>query len=172
MRICKDHKGFSILELVVAIGIIGILASLSLTVLGRLKYANTEKMVTLVTDALRKQQVLAMSKNSQDESTYLHIYKVDKTYYMISSTESTYNSSTMGTHGTSLGTNITIYKRLPSGETYTDKEISGDDRIVIAYKKDGALKYPSGENIKAIVIEGRYKTIITLNKETGRFIRE
>ncbi|MBR4734195.1 MAG: prepilin-type N-terminal cleavage/methylation domain-containing protein [Lachnospiraceae bacterium] len=171
MRFRDDQKGFTIVELVIVTAIVTIMASLSLTMLGRIKYANTEKMVNYVYDALKKLQITAMSKS---DPYYLHIYKEGDEYYYITSTSSTYLSS-MGTNGTSLGGNIKIFKVVGAGGT--EEEIVGNKRIAISYRKDGRIreKDASGsalEDIRKIVIKGSFDVEIRINHETGKCVAE
>ncbi len=172
MRFRDDQKGFSIIELVIIVAIVSIMASLSLTMLGRIKYANTEKMVDYVYDALKKLQITAMSK---EQHTFLHIYKEGDAYYFMTSDSPTYSASTMGTNGTSLGNNIKIYKVLNS-PTGTETEITGSTRIVVSYKKDGRIRESEGgttlENVQKIVIKGSYTAEITINHKTGKCVVE
>lgn len=170
MRFRKDQKGFTFIELVIVIAIVGIMASLSLTMLNRIKYSNTEKMVTYVSDELKKLQIVAMSK---EQHRYLHIYKEGNEYYMITSNSPTYNALTMGTKGFSLGSNITIYKVI--GASGAETEITGATRIVISYKKDGKMRKKDSadndmEDIRKIVIVGSYTAEIRLNPETGKSV--
>lgn len=171
MRFRDDQKGFTIVELVIVTAVVTIMASLSLTMLGRIKYANTEKMVNYVYDALKKLQITAMSKS---DPYYLHIYKEGDEYYYITSTSSTYLSS-MGTNGTSLGGNIKIFKVV--GALGTEEEIVGNKRIAISYRKDGRIreKDASGsalEDIRKIVIKGSFDVEIRINHETGKCVAE
>ncbi len=172
MRFRDDQKGFTLIELVIVAAIVTIMASLSLTMLGRIKYANTEKMVNYVYDALKKLQITAMSKS---EANYLHIYKDGDSYYYITSTSPTYNASTMGTNGTSLGGNIKIYKVIGAGGSET--EITGSHRIALSYKKDGCVREKDSagnalEDIRKIVIKGSYEVEIRINPKTGKCVVE
>ena len=172
MKFRDNQKGFTLVELVIVTAIVSIMASLSLTMLGRIKYANTEKTVNYVYDALKKLQITAMSK---EEHSYLHIYKEGKNYYYVTSSSPDYSSTSMGTNGTSLGGNIKIYKVL-AGET-TEREIDGTTRIVISYKKDGRLREKNSnddpmEKIEKIVIKGSYTVEIEFNFKTGKCVAE
>ena len=172
MRFRDDQKGFTLIELVIVAAIVTIMSSLSLTMLGRIKYANTEKMVNYVYDALKKLQIKAMSKS---EPSYLHIYKEGDTYYFIQSSSSTYSSSTMGTQGTSLGGNIKIYKVV--GATGSETEITGGTRIALSYKKDGCPRKTDAsgnalEDIRKIVIKGSFDAEIRINPKTGKCVVE
>ena len=172
MRFRDDQKGFTLIELVIVAAVVTIMASLSLTMLGRIKYANTEKMVNYVYDALKKLQITAMSKS---EANYLHIYKEGDTYYYITSTSPSYHAASMGTKGTSLGGNIKIYKVV--GALGSDEEITGGTRIAISYKKDGCIREKDAdghalEDIRKIVIKGSFDVEIRINPKTGKCVVE
>ena len=166
MRFQEDQKGFTLVELVIVTAIVAIMAALSLTMLGRIKFANTEKMVTNISDALSKAQILAMSKETP---RYLHIFKIGNDYY-VEINEST-SLPTSGNNATALGSQITISKVVGVGGTET--EITSGTQVVISFKKDGTLR--SGgtlEDIRKIVVKGSYEAEIRINPKTGKHVTE
>ncbi len=164
MRFHEDQKGFTLIEVVIVTAIVAVLASLSLTMLARIKYANTEKMVTSVSDAMTKAQVLAMTKGTP---RYLHIYKYGSDYYTCINESLT---STAGSGGNCLGSNLKIYKVV--GEGGSDIQITDSVQAVISFKRDGTLRTTDSEEISKIVVEGSYTAEISINSKTGRHFTE
>lgn len=160
----EDHKGFTLIEVVIVTAIVAILASLSLTMLARIKYANTEKMITNVEDAMTKTQVLAMTKETP---RYLHIYKVGTDYYTCVNENA---STTDGTGGNCLGSNLKIYKEV--GDDETDVLITDTVHAVISFKRDGTLRTTGSEDIRKIVVDGSYAAEIRINPKTGKHYTE
>ena len=165
MRFHEDQKGFTLVELVIVAAIVSIMAALSLTMLARIKYTNTEKMVTYVTDSFSKIQILAMSKETP---RYLHVYRLDGDYYVCINESAT---STAGKNGTSLGSNVKVYKVVGAGGS--DELITDSVHAVISYKKDGTIREGDAlEDIRKIVVSGSYTVEIRINHKTGRIVTE
>lgn len=158
MRVLKDHKGFSLVELVVVAGLVAILAGISLQLIGHIGSANIEKSTKYVTDALSKQQMRSMSKENKP---YLYIYEYNGKKYFIISEETAYNSSTMGSKGTEIGNAEITYN---NGSDHT---VDSANVLKISYKKDGSFK--ECPNTITITVGSNSRTI-TLNKETGRHV--
>ena len=182
VRFEKDHKGFSLVELIVVIGIIGILAGISVTLLGHLRVANSEKVVNSISGALSKLQAQTMSKpatqtdgsgNVTVVTRYLYIYQVDGVYYLCTSTTNVtgFDASVLNkNNGLSLGSGIRIYK---DDSAYA---MGAGDFIRIAYKRDGSFDYRttagiSVSNCKKITVEmNNQKTTITLIEKSGKHV--
>ena len=164
MRFHEDQKGFTLIEVVIVTAIVAVLASLSLTMLARIKYANTEKMITSVSDAMTKAQVLAMTKETP---RYLHVYKYGSDYYTCINESLTL---TDGAGGNCLGSNLKIYKVI--GDDATDIQISDTVQAVMSFKRDGTLRTTGSEDVRKIVVEGSYTAEIRINSKTGRHYTE
>lgn len=156
MRVLKDHKGFSLVELVVVAGLVAILAGISLRLISHIGAANIEKSTKYVTDALSKQQMKSMSKEKKPN---LFIYEYNGKPYYILTDEDTYTPS----KGKELG-GVTV-----SYNDGSDHTIEGATVLKITYKKDGSFK--SCPNTITISTNSATR-IITLNKETGRHVVE
>ncbi len=172
MRIHEDQKGFTLIEILITIAIVSILGALSMTMLSRIKFVNAEKAANYVSDGLRKAQVYGMSKETQN---YLHIYKYENQYYMKITDSSDGTPDTMGSSGSSIGSNISIYKVVGTADPEVRVEIAGSTQIVVSFKKDGKMreKDSSGdtmEDIRKIIIDGSHEEVILLNPKTGRHI--
>ncbi|MBR6478064.1 MAG: type II secretion system protein [Lachnospiraceae bacterium] len=163
MRVIKDQKGFSLLELVVVAGIVALLAGISFRLVGHLHNANIEKATQYLSNALNKQQTRSMSRANKP---YLYIYKLSGSYYYCLSEEDTYNPSTMGTNGMEIGAGFTIkyqYDGVP------EQELTEGVILQIYYMKDGT--FGSCPKTLKIVTSNSVKTI-KFNSATGRHIVE
>lgn len=177
----KNQKGFSLIELIIVIAMLGILAGSAVSVVGYVRYANTKKAVREVDNALSK---LRLDTMSQKERRYLYIYRHENgymdSYYALLLDEKDVTGydaedtllDQLNDNGTRLcGTNVTIKKDgVPVGE---------DDYICIAYKKNGVFlvkgdlseENPSEwkyTNVESIEISGSGSYTISLNPDTGR----
>ena len=166
MRFKNDHKGFSLVEMIIVVAIIGIMAGVSLRVIGYLSLANSEKAAKTLVGALGKQQARAMSKA---EKSYLYIYMVDSTYYICTSNVNCtgVDAAVMSKdNGVPLGTGMTIYYVNPSG---VKTKIDSDIFLKISYKRDGSFDSFTGK-FQIILIESAFPTEVMLIQETGRYI--
>lgn len=170
MRFKNDHKGFSLVEMIIVFAIISIMAGISIRVIGYISLANSEKAAKTFVGALGKLQAKAMSKA---EKTYLYIYMLDGTYYICSSNVNCtgFDSGVMSkSNGTALGTGMTISCKDASG---TKKiENSGEPDTIpflkIFYMRDGSFGFTG--TYQTILIESRFSTEVKLVRETGRYI--
>ena len=160
MRFQEDQRGFSLVEMVVTIAIIAIVAGLSINLIGHIGAANSEKVVQAISSSMSKVQVNAMKK-APEEKPYLYIYSVGDTYYMITSTESSFNTATMGTNGTELGSGVKIYK----GGIGAGNLVSSTNPIQISYMKDGS--FITGVT-DCFYIKGKTTYKVKLNQKTGK----
>jgi prepilin-type N-terminal cleavage/methylation domain-containing protein len=159
MRTLKSNKGFSLVELIVVVGLLAIMATMSLRLLGNIRSANIDKSTKFISDALSKQQMRSMSK---EKKPYLYIYEIGGKYYYIISELSSYDSTTMGTRGKEIGSGMVI--KYNNGSDHT---IAGSEILKISYQRDGSFKQcPNNITIEI----GSAKRIIKLNKETGRHV--
>ena len=75
----RDHKGITLVEIIIVIAILGILASTVVGMLGHLHYADTQKVVKTLDTSLDALQVKTMSKTGQ---FYMYVYKSGGNYYV------------------------------------------------------------------------------------------
>ena len=171
MKWCRDHKGMSLVEIILVLAIMGIMTGVSATLIGHIYYANTKKAVEEIDATLSKQRVEAMSHK---DTIYLYIYSLSDGYYMKQLSEELYafDSSKMTSDGIKLcGGSTTV---LRDGTAVDDSHI-----IRIAYKRSGvfdttdvsAVAGISGEkrtNVTTITVSGRGSFSISLTAETGK----
>lgn len=166
----RDQRGFSLVEVIVVIAIIGILAGASVSLFGHVRYANMEKALETVSNMLDRQRITSMS---QKDIQYLYIYRLDDGYYMktTDSALTTYSSSVLGTGGTKICSNsISIQMEDYAGnQTELAKE---NDIIRIVFKRNGALNAENsdstGTNVSRIVFIGSGTHTIRLITDTGK----
>ena len=176
----KNQRGFSLVEAIITIAIIGILAGSSVAMVGHIRYANTKKVAEEVDTALSRLRLDTMTKMGEDKFKYLYIYRwsdgladgYSDGYYVrlldedeIPSFDS--NANLNSGNGTRLcGTNVVFIK--DNGQT-----VGKGDYICIAYKKNGLFRFVDEDgnvvtNTKSITISGSGTYEIILNEETGR----
>lgn len=173
----RDNRGFSMVELVVVIAIVGILAGISVTMYGQVTYANTKKTVEEVSDMLDRQRITSMSRK---ETQYLYIYHLSDGYYMKMLVDDgsgtvpvldSLNTSLLDEDGTRISSNgISIYKDTESNSTL----VTGDTIIRIVFRRSGVFdtNADSGTNVSRIIFVGSGTHTITLIKETGKHLTD
>lgn len=137
MNLKNNHKGFSLIEMIVVVGIIGIIGGISITLLSHVRHANNEKVVQSIVMSLSKQQAQTMSKQTKP---FLYIYELSGEYFVcLSTTEiSSFDNSVLTKNaGTSLGSGYSIYNVNAAGTA--ESLVTGSNFIKIAYKRDGSF---------------------------------
>lgn len=180
MRVLKDHKGFSLVELIVVIAIIGILAGSAITLMGHIAVANVDKSVQTFTMAMNKLQLDSMSKSDKDNKSCIFLFRSGNTYYICRAKKSdAFNLNTMKANGTSLGSNIKVstHRTFISGLQDSPVELVDGDYLKLAYLRDGSLdtediSLGSGNDLLTlhITLEGKGGSEIIINKDTGKLI--
>ena len=168
MKWCRDHRGMSLVEIILVLALIGILAGASATLMGHIRYANTKKAVEAIDTALNKQRVEAMSHS---DTPYLYIYALSDGYYMRQLNDEiyTFDSAKLSSDGVKLcGSSTEIYM-----ESLGGTKVTGGTFIRIAFKRSGVFDTTvvSGEkrtNVTDIVIKGSGTYTIHLAEETGK----
>lgn len=172
MKWCRDHKGMSLVEIIIVLAVMGIMTGVSFTLIGHVYYANTKQAVEEIDAMLNKQRVEAMSHK---DTIYLYIYPLSDGYYMKQLNEELYafDSSKMTSDGVKLCGGSTTVQR--DGVT-----VDGSHIIRIAYKRSGvfdttdvsgAVGAAAGErrtNVTTITVDGRGTYSISLTAETGK----
>lgn len=154
----------TLIEIVIVIGIIGILAGSSIALFGHIRYANTKKAAETIDTALDKLQVQTMSKAGVP---YLYIYQLDDGCYMkIMQEELTaYDAAKFTKDAVKLCNKDVVISITTLAGT---KTVSGMDYAGIAYTKSAAF----ATDISSIEIQGTMTFRIKLMKETGKHFVE
>lgn len=164
----KDQRGFSMVELIVVIAIVGILMGASVSLIGHIRSANIQKAVETVSDMLDRQRINSMTKQG---THYLYIYRLDDGYYMkaLSDKLITYNDGLLGTGGTKICSDaISVSMQNGAGSIETMQKKNQIIRIV--FKKSGALNTDpdSGTTYDHIIFTGNGTYTIELYASTGK----
>lgn len=160
----RDHKGITLVEIIIVIAILGILASTVVGMLGHLHYADTQKVVKTLDTSLDALQVKTMSKTGQ---FYMYVYKSGGNYYVrtLQKDLDIFDSSVLNTDGTRLcNDTISIWKVSAAGKKTEVKDMT---YIKIAYTKS-ALFDTTNTNTDKIYIDGVPDYTLTLVKDTGK----
>ena len=75
----REKDGFSLIELVITIAIMGILVGLSAYSLNYISQADARKMTGEINSAFSELKTLNMSKNT---TAYMHLYQYDGDFYI------------------------------------------------------------------------------------------
>lgn len=175
----KNQRGFSLVEIIVVIAMIGILAGSAFVVVGHISYADTKKAVEGVDDALSSLRLDAMSREGR---RYLYIYKIedganDGYYAKLLDEEdvSGIGELKVGPAEPQLNNNATRLGGADVKFFADDVEITGNNNyICVAYKKNGLfldddeLNNWLRTNAEHITIKGSGTYKISLNRKTGK----
>lgn len=160
----RDHKGITLVEIIIVIAILGILASTVVGMLGHLHYADTQKVVKTLDTSLDALQVKTMSKTGQ---FYMYVYKSGGNYYVrtLQKDLDNFDSSVLNTDGTRLCNDTISIWKVSAAEEKT--EVKDMTYIKIAYTKS-ALFDTTNTNTDKIYIDGVPDYTLTLVKDTGK----
>lgn len=160
----RDHKGITLVEIIIVIAILGILASTVVGMLGHLHYADTQKVVKTLDTSLDALQVKTMSKTGQ---FYMYVYKSGGNYYVrtLQKDLDIFDSSVLNTDGTRLCNDTISIWKVSAAEEKT--EVKDMTYIKIAYTKS-ALFDTTNTNTDKIYIDGVPDYTLTLVKDTGK----
>ncbi len=159
----KFDKGFTLVEVIIAIVIMAILTGASIGFMGYLRYANLTQAATNLDDAISKLQLESAAKG---EKRYLYVYEVDGVCYMATlADEEAYSKGLLtAAAGTKLcGKQVSV--------SFDGTPVAGEAYICIAYNKSYA--FASATNASVITFTGDSRSCtITLVSDTGKHILE
>ena len=115
VNVKKENSGMSLVELIIVIAIIGILAGVSIGMMGHIHYADTKKAVETIDAELDRLRIFSMSKK---EIPYLYIYQLDDGCYMRELNEEIWNfdAAKFTKDGTKIaGKDVSVYMEAKDG---------------------------------------------------------
>ena len=168
VNVKKENSGMSLVELIIVIAIIGILAGVSIGMMGHIHYADTKKAVETIDAELDRLRIFSMSKK---EIPYLYIYQLDDGCYMREINEEIWNfdAAKFTKDGTKIaGKDVSIYMEAKDGT-----KVSGNKFIRIAYDRSGVIDDTnvSGNcrtNVTNIIVSGNSDYKIEFSTATGK----
>lgn len=159
----KNHnKGFSMIEMIIVIAIIGVFTGLASIGFGYIKSGNVKAAAQNLDSSLSKLKYDAMSKANMP---YLYVYKTGGKYYTMCTAKTVQDADFVADNGELLcnGNCVITY----DGGT----ALAEGKHIKIAYKK-GSGGFSSSSDVKQeIVVENEEGTVsytITIVFETGK----
>ena len=159
-------KGLSMIELIIVVGIIGLLTGFITIGFGYIQSGNIRSAAKDITSNLSKLKYDAMSN---EEMPVMYIYNIGGQYYMYCASKEVANASELTKDKGSVLCNSNCKITYEGG-----KPISEGAHIKIAYKKSGGLSSVSSltKDISDITVskkEGKGTSyVITIYKETGK----
>ena len=158
----KERRGFSLIELVITIALLGILVGSAAVMFGYLRYADTKEAAERVNMELSNLRIDTMSKTGDRKYLYIYLISGDGYYLRVldKEPEDIETQGMLNAEGTRLcGMNVTISKSEGGGA------LSASEPIWVAYTKSGLFFDGSAECIE---IRGRGTYTIRLDGVSGR----
>lgn len=157
----RRNKGYTMIELVTALGMVLIITTGSLILLNRITMADTKKAAKCVDVVLEKLRLDTMVKSSK---SYLHIYYYDNGVYMKVSNEQDCALADLDSDsGKRIGRKMSIYYTENGG---TEKLLASDESIVISFNRSSGAFSSNYSSIKFTYSDR--SSVIQCIKETGR----
>lgn len=179
-----DANGFSLVELIIIMGIMGVMVGASMNVLSYLKLGNVKKAANTVNTYIGETRSDDMTQ-TQDKAPTMILYQCSKGIYVVKTAVSTVNavSATVtktdgtnmvfdGTEGEKVanaGLTITCYKEGAASPT----TLSDGDFIAIKFRKSTGAFSNDLDFYNKIAFANTTRTYeINMIKETGRYYIE
>ncbi len=158
MKKQKDKEGFSLVELIIVIAVMGILVGAAAYSFGYMKLADAKGLANGINSGLSELKSESMAKN---KPVYMHLYEQDGSYILYYSEDSSCDTSK---EGKNLGSS-TMSVKMDGTELG-----SGGTKSFHIRKKDGAFEAVDGDEppSEIEVSSDSYTYKIVLVKETGR----
>lgn len=172
------NEGFSLIELVIVIGIAALLTGAVALSVGMLKTADTKGTADRINSAFGELKTENMAKEG---TTYMNLYLHDSAYYIKYTSGSPMTSVNAGDLGKKIGTSVSTVSfngsELGSGDIYSfairKKDGSlGDENGIVYYVSNGgaatpqSMPSPSEIQVKPVKSGTSHKIVIIAN--TGR----
>lgn len=153
------QKGFSMIEMIIVIAIMGIFTALATIGFGYLKSGNVKAAAKNIDSNLTKLKLDTMSK---DKKPYMCIYKVGSDTYMLCTTDTTITPN--ASNGQKIGNgNVEI---VANGE-----KLSGSKKIYVAFKKgSGAFTEEFDDRKKQTVVKNPDSTIVVKSQKGTSYV--
>lgn len=175
-KFIREHKGFSLVEIIVTIAIASVLVGGSAMLLGNLQYANTKAAVESVHTMLEKQRITTMTKEGD---WYLYIFKLSDGYYM-KLVDGKYDTS--GSVAQKEGATKICNNSIQISTSSSGTPLGYNDFIRIAYSRNGVFSadttlfvedapndlFAGSSREARILFEGSGSHNVTLYKDTGK----
>lgn len=177
----RNNRGFSLIEIILVIAILGLLSGVSVNAFNHVKFANTKKCAALIDKAMDEVRMDTLSKS---EKPYLYVYNYNSVYYLkISKDAALTPGSGLDGSGRKIGNQeLTIsYETILSSISTATDDLNSGDFIRLSYKRgtgafEGTDDTCSGSCMTApcpfhpdkIMISGNQSYTINIARLTGR----
>ncbi len=160
----KNNKGFTLVELIIVIAVMGALAGMLVSGFNYITYGNTKKCANRLLDVIDEVQMMDMTKG---ETTLLGIFKKGNAYYISKEKQTKeWNKMSVASAEKIAQSNITIQWENGSGNKLTLSE--GTVLWIGFSKSSGAYLTDDWMYSKDIVITGRGSYTIRQIADTGK----
>lgn len=155
------NKGYTLIELIIVLGIVAIITTGALILPNRITMADTKKAAKSVDAVLERLRLDTMAKSTK---SYLHIYYYDNGVYMkVSSEQNSALAELDSDSGKKIGRKMSIYYTENGG---TEKLLESGESIVISFNRSSGAFSSNYSSIKFTYSDR--SSVIQFVKETGR----
>ncbi|NLZ82066.1 MAG: prepilin-type N-terminal cleavage/methylation domain-containing protein [Clostridiales bacterium] len=156
-----NNKGYTLIELIITLGILAIITTGAVMLTSRITYADTTKAAKIVDSTMDKLRLETMTKSTK---RYLHIYHYDDSIYIKISIYDTASMAGLDSaSGNKIGRKMDIYYKVYDG---VEELLGSGDSIVIGFARSSGAFSSNYETIRFQY--GGSSSTIYCTKETGR----
>ncbi|MFW5632389.1 MAG: type II secretion system protein [Acetivibrio ethanolgignens] len=175
MRIKKENRGFSLVEVILAIAMLALLSGITIRTIGYMYYGNAKKCAARLESLLDRMQAETMGKG---KGKYLYLFQAEDGLRMVASADKELTRDYLNTAESTLlgGNGITLtiggMRRKENGSIVTSREqirLTESNFLRIGFKKStGAFQEDSYCETITLQNKGRSSMVLHLVERTGK----